>query len=147
MDADDVHGAEGDPLRGDTRALLRERIESYEELEMLLALERVRGDSKTAEELSNTVRVPVPFVEQAVRKLEAHGLIERRDGTARDRRDARYTYAPASADLDAAVRALAKAYAQQPIPIIKLMSENAIQRLRSGAARAFADAFILRKDK
>lgn len=139
-----------DRLPDDVRALLRERIESYEELETLLALERVRGIGKTADELSSAVHVQIALIERALRSLEARGLIERRVEPAAGgvpRRAPDYRYAPAGPELDRAVQALAKAYAEQPIPIIKLMSENAIQRLRTGAARAFADAFILRKDK
>jgi DNA-binding MarR family transcriptional regulator len=139
-----------DRLPDEVRALLRERIESYEELEALLALERLRGTGRTAEELSGAVHVDVPLIERALRSLEARALIERRAPSAQNsalRPEPRYFYAPASTQLDSAVRALAMAYAEQPIPIIKIMSENAIQRLRTGAARAFADAFILRKDK
>ena len=132
------------------RTLLREHIESYEELETLLALERLRGAGKTTEELSAAVHVGVPLIEGAVRSLEVRRFVERRASAPEENaleHEPRYFYAPASSELDCAVRALAKAYAEQPIPIIKLMSENAIQRLRTGAARAFADAFILKKDK
>lgn len=135
------------------RGLLRERIESYEELEILLALERQRGAGKTVEELTAAVHGGAALMESALRSLESRALIERRavtvaeDAGGTHRAKTRYFYAPGSSELDSAVRALAKAYAEQPIPIIKLMSENAIQRMRTGAARAFADAFILRKDK
>jgi len=145
-DLSDVRNA----LPDDVRALLREHIESYEELEALLALERLRGNGKTVDELGASVHVGAPLIERALRSLEARSLIECRACAAGDRAqqsERRYFYAPASPELDGAVRALAKAYAEQPIPIIKVMSENAIQRMRTGAARAFADAFILRKDK
>ncbi len=137
-----------DRLPEDVRALLRDRIESYEELEILLALERMPGAGKTAEELSAAVRVDLPLVERAVRALESRRLIERRSTAPRGtEREPIYVYAPATPALDDTVRALAKAYAEQPIPIIKVMSENAIQRVRTEAARAFSEAFILRKDK
>lgn len=145
--------ASPESLPESVRALLRERIESYEELETLLALERLRGTSKTADELTAVVRVNAQLIERALRALETRSLIERRvstggtDVAGPPGLERQYCYAPASGELDNAVRALAKAYAEQPIPIIKLMSENAIQRMRTGAARAFADAFILRKDK
>lgn len=141
-------------LPAEVRALLRERIESYEELETLLALERRRGAGQTPGELCAAIAVNAALIQRALRALESRSLVERRSagrtppaaGSA-PQPGQRYFYSPASAELDNAVRALAKAYTEQPIPIIKLMSENAIQRLRTGAARAFADAFILRKDK
>ncbi|MGH8259793.1 MAG: hypothetical protein ACREUG_08890 [Steroidobacteraceae bacterium] len=126
------------------RALLSERIESYEELEILLALERARGTSKSADELSAALHVGSALIEPALRALEAHGLIARRDAP---QLGAGYGYEPATPALDEAVRELARAYREQPIPVIRLMSENAIQRVRTGAVRAFADAFILRRDK
>ncbi len=135
-------GYTSEPLPDEVRALLRERIESYEALEILIALERVRGIGKTAGELSAGLHVTPALVDRAVRNLEAAGLVERRSAV-----QPQYFYAPPSAELDCAVRALARAYAEQPIPVIKLMSENAIQRMRTGAARAFADAFILRRGK
>lgn len=133
-----------DRVPDDVRALLSERIESYEQLEILLALERARGAEKTSDELSTTLRVGSALVEPALRALESRGLIGRRSTT---EHEPHYLYMPATAALDGAVQALARAYAEQPIPVIKLMSENAIQRVRTGAVRAFADAFILRKDK
>lgn len=133
-----------DRVPDDVRALLSERIESYEELEILLALERARGSGKTPEELSTTLRVGASLVDPALRALELHGLIAHRSAP---EREARYLYEPATPALDGAVRALAKVYREQPIPIIRLMSENAIQRVRTGAVRAFADAFILRREK
>jgi len=42
---------------------------------------------------------------------------------------------------------LVEVYEEQPIEIIKLMSTNAIERVRTAALRAFADAFVLHKGK
>jgi DNA-binding MarR family transcriptional regulator len=133
-----------DRVPDDVRALLRERIESYEELEVLLALERDRSAERTAEELSAAQRIAPALAEAAVRALESRGLLAGRRGSAHG---SCYRYSPATPALDAAVRGLVRVYAEQPISIIKIMSENAIQRVRTGAVRAFADAFILRKDK
>jgi hypothetical protein len=141
---DSQGSASQESLPDNVRALLRERIESYEELEALLALERLRGAGLTTVELSAALRVNGPLIEQALRVLETRSLVRSRNAA---ERPLRYFYAPSNAELDDAVRALAKAYGEQPIRIIQLMSENAIQRLRTGAVRAFADAFILRKDK
>lgn len=131
-------------LPENVRDLLRDRIESYEQLEILLALERVQGAAKTPEELSAALRIGLSLVEPALRALESRGLVTHTDAA---QSGPGYSYAPQSSALDGAARALARAYAEQPIPIIKLMSDSAIQRVRTGAVRAFADAFILRKDK
>jgi len=58
-----------------------------------------------------------------------------------------HAYVCQSEAVEATIDRLAAAYRENPIPIIKLMSANAIERLRTAALRTFADAFILRKDK
>ncbi len=149
---------EPEQLPDDVQALLRERIESYEQLEALLVLQEEGG--RTAEELCARLRVPLTLVESALRDLQSYGLVQPRPvqsqpqpGSPQSARQQpepaaqRYVYAPETAALAAAVSHLASAYARDPVPIIKLMSSNAIQRLRTGAVRAFADSFILRKDK
>ncbi len=40
------------------------------------------------------------------------------------------------------VATLVRVYREQPTTVIKLISANAVQRLRKGALRAFADAVI-----
>ncbi|MGH8228276.1 MAG: hypothetical protein ACREU3_10305 [Steroidobacteraceae bacterium] len=140
---------EPEQLPDDVQALLRERIESYEQLEALLVLQEEGG--RTAEELCARLRVPLTLVESALRDLQSYGLVQPRPAQSAPQQPEpaaqRYVYAPQTAALAAAVAHLASAYAQDPVPIIKLMSSNAIQRLRTGAVRAFADSFILRKDK
>jgi hypothetical protein len=42
---------------------------------------------------------------------------------------------------------LERVYAEQRLAVIKLMSDNAIERLRTGAARAFVDAFLIGRKK
>ena len=42
---------------------------------------------------------------------------------------------------------LERAYRDEPIQIMQLMSTNAIDRLRTSTIRAFADAFVVGKDR
>ncbi|MGH8326077.1 MAG: hypothetical protein ACRET2_04880 [Steroidobacteraceae bacterium] len=141
---------EPEQLPDDVQALLRERIESYEQLEALLVLQEEGG--RTAEELCARLRVPLTLVESALQDLQSYGLVQPQPAQPRPEQRQlepaaqRYAYVPETTALAAAVSHLASAYARDPVPIIKLMSSNAIQRLRTGAVRAFADSFILRKD-
>ena len=57
------------------------------------------------------------------------------------------TYRVQSEEAEATIERLARAYKDQPMPVIKLMSANAIERVRTAALRTFADAFLIRKDK
>jgi hypothetical protein len=71
------------------------------------------------------------------------GLVSRRDGAPQ----AVYCYSPQDPKLHEAVVGLAREYREQPIAIIKLLSTNAIERVRTAALRTFADAFVIGKDK
>lgn len=140
----------------DVRRLLFDCIESYEQLELLLILEKSRGTAMGTEELGALARVHESLIEDALHALGRRGLIAVQDppqapgalpeksttGKAR-----RFLYEPASAGVDGAVRLLARWYAEEPQLIIRLMSEHSIQRVRAGAAIAFADAFLLKKDR
>ena len=129
-----------DELPPDVRALLHEHIESYEQLEILLLLQRERHQEWTGQGLAERLRVQAALIDSALAGLETSELVQRADAA-----PARYAYRPASAGLDAAVERLGREYAERPIPIIQLMSANAIERLRTAALHTFADAFVLSK--
>jgi hypothetical protein len=130
-------------LPSDVQTLLRDHIESYEQLEVLLILRADRGTSWTEETLSPRLHLAASLVRAALDGLDSAGFVEARvHGSER-----RYSYLCQNDNVEATIGRLAAAYREYPIPIIKLMSANAIERLRTAALRTFADAFILRKDK
>ena len=127
----------------DVQILLRDHIESYEQLELLLLMRAARGSTWTEETLSAQLHLAQSLVGAALERLKAGGFVEAQmHGSER-----RYAYLGQSDKLEATINRLAAAYREYPIPIIKLMSANAIERLRTSALRTFADAFILKKDK
>jgi DNA-binding MarR family transcriptional regulator len=127
----------------DVQILLHDHIESYEQLELLLLL-RARSDpAPTGETLTARLGIPASLVTAALDGLESAGFVEARTQGI----EKRYVYVIQSDNVEATISRLADAYRENPIPIVKLMSANAIQRLRTSALRTFADAFILRKDK
>ena len=123
--------------------LLHDHIESYEQLEMLLLMRGDKVASWTEETLCERLRSAVSLVQAALERLKSAGLVE-----ARAHEGAKhYSYLCQSDDVEATISRLAAAYRENPIPIIKIMSANSLERLRTAALRTFADAFILRKDK
>jgi len=135
-----MHADEPPP---DVQELLREHIESYEQLELLLIIRADMESVWTEETLATRFRIPTSLVLAALDGLESAGFIEvRRQGS-----EQRYVYLRQSDKVEATISSLAMAYRENPIPIVKLMSANAIERLRTAALRTFADAFILKKDK
>ena len=127
----------------DVQALLRDHIESYEQLEVLLLLRREVGKTWAAERISERLGISPALAADALAALGTSRLVVAHE----DEPETRYAYAPEKASLVETVNRLASDYASARIEIIKLMSANAINRVRTGALRAFADAFVIRKDK
>lgn len=124
------------------RAFLRDYVDSFESLEVLLLLHRERT-ARTADELGRHFKIRAPVIDDALASLVRAGLVntpERSVLTA-------YRYADEDLVRDALIALLERTYRDEPIKIMQLMSANAIERLRNGAIRAFADAFVFRKDK
>lgn len=130
-------------LPEDVRALLREHIESYEQLEVLLLLRRERYEEWTVTGLAARLQVRAELIGSALAGLEMAGLVVA-TGVASP---AHLAYRPATAALDAAAGRLDREYAERPIRIIQLMSANAIERVRISALQTFAEAFVLKKKK
>lgn len=126
----------------DVRALLRDYIDSFECLEVLLLLHRERV-AWTAVELSARLNIREPLLDDALASLVSARLINATDRNG----PTSYVYAHEHLVQDAVVGLLERAYRDEPIPIMQLMSTNAIERLRTSTIRAFADAFVVRKDK
>lgn len=124
------------------RAFLRDYIDSFESLEVLLLLYRERT-AWTADELCRRFKIRAPVMDDALASLVRARLVN----TTERNLLTSYRYADEDSVRDALVASLERTYRDEPTQIMQLMSANAIERLRSGAIRAFADAFVFRKDK
>jgi len=125
-------------LPEDVCALLHEHIETYEQLEVLLLLRRERYEKWTVPGLAARLQVRAELIGSALEGLEAAGLVAVTGA-------AHFAYRPATSILDAATGRLDQEYTERPIPIIQLMSTNAIERVRNAALHTFADSFVLKK--
>ena|SRR5688572_1598621 len=126
----------------DVQAFLRDYIESYEELEVLLLLHRLRGGAYAIAAI--TAQLPLPGINsETTEALVARGLLSaRRTGT-----EPVYAYAPEDPEVDATVARLAQSYASVRLSVMKLMTANAMDRLRASALHTFADAFVFGRKK
>ncbi len=119
------------------RTFLRENIESYEHLEILVQLLRSRERTWTLEQVAQELRLAPGPTLAALQYLTARGLlVESARGT--------YSYAPRVEALDRAAVALVQAYDRDRLEIMKLMNAHAVERLRSSILRTFAEAFRMR---
>jgi hypothetical protein len=132
-----------DEVTEDVRAFLHDAIESYEQLKILLLLKHEPAQHWNLQSLCERLRISSSLIDTALTALIGTKLVQA--DTARP--EVHYAYAPASEALDATVARLDHLYTEQPIVIVKLMSANAIERVRTAALHTFADAFILRKGK
>ena len=132
-----------DDLPEGVQKLLRDHIESYEQLELLLFLRTERDHPWTVEALTVPLRIPASLASLALDELQRAGFVQARAPGA----EKQYVYVAQSDPVEATLNRLAQAYREHPIPILKQMSANAIERVRTAALRTFADAFLLRKDK
>jgi hypothetical protein len=123
-------------ISDDVKSLLRDCIESFEQLEVLLLLHGTPDQTWAPDAVTTASRLNLS--EEAVADALAHlrrwKLVE---GEAR-----LYRYSPANR-LDATVRALATAYEDDRLEVMRLMNQNALERVRTSALRAFADAFFV----
>ena len=129
-------------LSPETQAFLREHVEEYEHLELLLLLFRDRERAWSAGEAAERLSLSPSVVWEALAQLRSRGLVEEAAGP-----PPRFRFPAMGQTAPAAVLELAAAYEQNRLSIIRQMNANALERLRHSAIRAFADAFRLRRGK
>jgi hypothetical protein len=118
------------------RALLVTKLDSYEKLEIMRVL-RGAGGTMSRSELEAACRSSWDAIEDELASLERSKLVEH------DRVNHRIRLGAASADPCFAT--LMQTYDEDRAAVLAVLSSAVMQRLRSMAAQAFADAFVIRK--
>jgi len=134
-----------DQLGDKTRTLLRDFITSFEMLEIFLLLHANAGQVWSVAEVTQRVQIADDLAVRALESLSARRLILSSPPLA----PGRFQYAPDNRDLADAADELARDFSERRAAVLSTLSTTAIERLRSGALNAFADAFIFggrRKD-
>jgi hypothetical protein len=126
-----------EPFSEPVRLLLREHVTTFERLELLILLFRNKEQEWSVEQLCENLNMRRELAPDALAGLAAGGLVQHTaDGGA-------LRFSPATPALAAAVEELAVAYREESAAVVSAMSVNAIERIRSGPMRNFADAFVL----
>ncbi len=120
------------------RRLLEAPLDTFEKLEICMVLWTAAARTQSPRELAARVQLPIDLVEHALADLVAAHFVELAGGLAR---------LTVPADLVPDVQALVELYATDRLTIVRTLSELAMDRVRSMAARAFADAFQIRKKR
>ncbi len=134
-----------DPSRiaDDVRVLLFEHVHTFEQLETLLLLRKDPTRTWTAAAVSEALNIREDSAEEALVHLGRTDLVV----VAGDPRSAQFRYSPSNRAMDETTSRLAQVYDDSRVEILRLMSSNAVERLRSSAIRRFADSFVLNKKK
>ena len=125
-------------LPEDLRELLRQHVESIDQLEVLALLCRESPRSWSVDDVAARLQLPAHAAHTALRHLSSSGLLA---VAALDA--AEFSYRPLSAELQARTERLLQLYATERAVVLRVLSRNAIARLRAGALSAFGSA---RKD-
>ena len=113
---------------------------TFERLEVLLFLRERAPEEFALQAISDRLRIHPDLAREALQGLAAKGLLSASG-------EAVYRFAPATPALVETVEALVVAYREQSAAVLSTMSIYAIERIRSGPIRAFADSFLLGKRK
>lgn len=125
----------------DVQRLLADHVESFEQLECLLLLWRRPDLRWSPERVAAELRLEDAITEEALCALNEHGLLSVEvSPTGR-----LYRYEPTAPELARVVERLASEYENQRVALMRLMTANAIQRMRAGAISVFANAFLFRR--
>lgn len=127
----------------DIRLFLMEHVESYEQLDILALLRPQPERSFSCDDVAAATNISLAAAETALDGLQQSGILS---GSA-DRGGPRFRYTPSDPGVDGLVERLLRAYKENPLGIVKLMSANAIERVRTYAIRAFANSFVLERKK
>jgi hypothetical protein len=122
------------------KAFLRDNVSGFEELETLLFFVRAPRRAWTCADVAAPLKASEELVEGALKSLTQMVVIAEEKGPSS------YRYAP-PAGLEPLLERLLKAYDEQRLTVVQMMTANAIERVRSSAAHRLADAFRVRGRK
>ncbi len=104
----------------------------------MIALHRAAAYTSSNTELATAVALPIEIVSRAVDELARGGVVEVAGGLTR--------LTISASDLTA-VAELVALYDEDRIQVVRALSQIAMDKIRGMAARTFADAFKLRKNR
>ena len=125
------------------RHFLRDHVSGYEELETLLLVASAETRDWTDSEVAALLKVPIEPIAAALKSLSSAGIFE---SLPRGHLTA-YRFAPRTEMLREDVLELQRAYSEERLTVMQIMSGNALERVRTAALQRFADAFRLEGTK
>lgn len=128
-----------DQVPADVARLLRDCIDGYEHLEVLLLFVRARARTWAGNEVAAALNLPESVAVKTLEDLMRNGLLR----TEQVKGGVVYAIQSNVVGVLETTERLAAQYDTNRIAIMKLMNANALARVRGDAVRAFADAFVV----
>ena len=127
-----------DEIPESVQRFLFEHIHSFEELEIVVLLNGDVSQRSTDKSIAEQLKIAVNLVADALKALRNRGIVETltESGT---------VFNVISANYKAELSEMMAVYERHRLEIVMRMSRNAIERVRTGAMRAFADCFFVGK--
>jgi len=122
----------------DLQQFLRDHVETYEQLEILVLLAGAPDRHWSADDIAAALRVDHAVVTEGLAHLDRAGVLVASGPDTAPRFAARPDHA-------AMVVRLADVYRRDRLGIMNRMTSNALERVRTSALRAFTSAFLLGK--
>lgn len=123
------------------RQFLFEHTPDYEHLDVLKLLAREPERLWSAAAVAESLGLELEVCRSALTHLSGSGLLATRSGAEA------FQYAPENETLARQVETLVRVYQEQRVEVVRMMSANAVERVRTAAIRAFSGAFHLRGPK
>jgi len=125
-------------LPAEVLALCKEHVDSFEKLEILGTLGRHPAKEQPRLYLTEKLQLPPHLLKQNLQELQRSGLVV---VTADDlvRLD--------NLDATPALAELLRLYEDDRLAVMRALSTIAMERIRGMAARAFSNAFVMRKQR
>jgi hypothetical protein len=117
------------------RRLLLGPIDSYEKLDLILALRQADAAAQRLDSLETRSGAPATVLTRALDELVAAGVVVQRASE--------WMFAP-GCDRPA-IDLLAEAWSSNRMAVLNVMTQRSIERIRASAASTFADAFTFRR--
>jgi hypothetical protein len=128
-------------LSRELRNLLLEQIHSYEQLDAAVFLFRLPDRRATTDQLSTELKLSREAARDALDHLAGCGML---GVSSVESPTHHYELQP---QFEPLIEELERFYEENRLELMSIMTANAIERMRTGALRAFANAFVLGKKR
>jgi hypothetical protein len=130
--------AEG--ISAELRDFMRAHVRTYEQLETLLLMVTRPDQDWSADSIAAALKIPIDVARDALRELASDLVLQSNEASPE-------AYRLAGPEVCRIVCSLADVYTENRLLVMRLMNENALERMRTEALHAFSSAFLIRKGK